>query len=232
MPRRPRLVCQGMPHHVTQRGNYQQNVFESQEDFRRYCYLVLEYQAEYKIDVISYCLMRNHVHFIVIPETKEGLSGFISVVHMNYSKYKNSINNKKGHLWQSRFFSSVLDDKYLFHAVRYVEQNPLRAGIVHYPWDYIWSSAREHVHLEKAPIIKTVHAEKIQSMLGRGNWREYLSNEDLDLNDLIRAKTKRGSVLATEDFIKDMEQKLGRPLADYKQGRPKKGTATFFTVLG
>lgn len=127
MPRRPRFVCEGLPHHVTQRGNYRQNVFNNDKDFRTYSYLVKEYMVKYEVDILAYCFTRNHVHFVAVPKTKLGFSRFFNVVHMRYSQYKNINENKKGHLWQNRFFSSVMDERHLFYAVRYVEQNPMRA---------------------------------------------------------------------------------------------------------
>lgn len=133
MPRRARFVCEGEPHHVTQRGNYQQYILENDDDFRKYSYLVSEYAPRYGVSIIAYCFMNNHVHFIVVPRSKAGLSQFFNVVHMRYSQYKNLMRRKKGHLWQSRFFSSVLDDSYLISAVRYVEQNPVRAKLVSKP---------------------------------------------------------------------------------------------------
>ena len=149
MPRQPRLVLEGMAHHVTQRGNYRQNVFESRTDFQCYSYWAAEYAGKYNIDIIAYCLMTNHVHFIVVPKSKENLALFFNMTHMRYSQYKNKQNKKMGHLWQGRFYSSVLDEAHLLRAIRYVEQNPVRAKMVEKASDYIWSSARFHMSLER-----------------------------------------------------------------------------------
>ena len=104
MPRKPRFVYEGEPHHVTQRGNYQQNILENDEDFRKYSYLVAEYASKYGIKILAYCLMNNHVHFVVIPKTKVGFSLFFNIVHMRYSQYKNLHRKKKGHLPQRTRF--------------------------------------------------------------------------------------------------------------------------------
>jgi putative transposase len=222
MPRRPRFVCEGEPHHVTQRGNYRQNIFENDEDFRRYSYLVAHYVPIYGIAILAYCLMSNHVHFIVVPKAKDDFSLFFNVVHMRYSQYKNTNRKKVGHLWQGRFYSSVLDDNYLLSAVRYVEQNPVRAKMVQRPWDYIWSSAREHVNLARDPIIHTSSVNKILDMAGKESWREYLIEENEKLNDVIRQKTLKGSVLGSDQFIDNLEQKTGIKLKEGKAGRPFK----------
>lgn len=222
MPRRPRFVCEGEPHHVTQRGNYQQNIFENDEDFRKYSYLVAQYAPKYGITILAYCLMNNHVHFIVVPKTKGCFSRFFNVVHMRYSQYKNINKNKIGHLWQSRFYSSVLDDAYLLSAVRYVEQNPVRAKIVQKPWDYVWSSAREHINVARSPIIHTNSVHKILKMSGKESWIDYLTEDNEKLNDIIRRKTLKGIVLGSDQFIGDLEERTGIKLKEGKPGRPYK----------
>lgn len=222
MPRRPRFVCEGEPHHVTQRGNYQQYILESDEDFRKYSYLVAEYAPKYGIAIWAYCLMNNHVHFIVVPRSKSGFSRFFNVVHMLYSQYKNLTRHRKGHLWQSRFFSSVLDSQYLVEAVKYVEQNPVRARMVNKPWEYIWSSARAHVMGDNVDIIKIMPGDHILKFSNKKTWKEYLEIADEKTNEIIRKKTAKGYALGSEAFIEKLEQKTGIQLKQKTPGRPKK----------
>lgn len=222
MPRRPRFVCEGEPHHVTQRGNYQQYIIESDEDFRKYSYLVAEYAPKYGITILAYCLMNNHVHFIVVPKTKSGFSRFFNVVHMLYSQYKNLSRCKKGHLWQSRFFSSVLDSNYLIEAVRYVEQNPVRAKMVKRPWDYVWSSASAHVFKNKKDIIEIEPGDNILKISGKRTWEEYLTVRNEQEDEIIRSKTIKGYILGSENYIASLEQKSGRSLKEKLPGRPRK----------
>ncbi len=220
MPRRSRLVVEGMPHHVTQRGNYCQNVFESRVDFQCYSYWIEKYAGKYNIDIIAYCLMTNHVHFIVIPRSKENLSLFLNMTHMRYSQYKNKKSKRTGHLWQGRFYSSVLDETHLLRAVRYVEQNPVRVNMVEDASDYIWSSAKVHLGLEENSIIRTIDVSGL--MPDKDGWKDYLKQEDSVINNIIREKTKKGGVVATEEFISSIEQKFGIILHTKKAGRPKK----------
>ena len=222
MPRRPRFVCEGEGHHVTQRGNYQQNIFENNEDFRKYSYLIAEYAPKYDITIWAYCLMNNHVHFVVTPKTKVKFSLFFNVVHMRYSQYKNLNKKKKGHLWQGRFFSSVLDERYLLSTVRYVEQNPVRARMVNKAWDYVWSSARAHVNQDKGDIIKIGSGSRILKMSGKASWNKYLEEYDKEENEIIRNKTLKGGVLGGEEFIDALECKTGIILRSRKVGRPRK----------
>ena len=222
MPRRSRFVCEGLPHHITQRGNYRQNVFESREDFQTYCYLFTQYSQKYKVEIVAYCLMNNHVHFVVVPSAADGLARLFNTTHMRYSQYKNLLKHKKGHLWQGRFFSSVMDETYLIFAVRYVERNPVRARMVKNAWDYVWSSARQHVNLERDPILKTTGRQRILQLLGKNSdWRTYLGKEDKVMLETIRTNTSKGLVIGSDNFIEMLEQKTGMVLKEGKPGRPK-----------
>ncbi len=225
MPRRARLVVTGIPHHVTQRGNYRQNVFEIRQDYQKYCYWASQYALEYRVDILAYCLMSNHVHFIVVPHTPDGLARFFNTTHMRYSQYKNKDCKRKGHLWQGRFYSSVLDGIHLLRAVRYVEQNPVRARIVKRPGDYIWSSAREHLGMERAPVLKTAGAHEMLNIGRKEDWNIFLGQEDYQMADWMREKTQKGGVLGTDQFIRILERRTGIVLGDRPVGRPSKNRA-------
>ena len=225
MPRRARLVVTGMPHHVTQRGNYRQNVFESRRDYQRYCYWASQYALNYQVEILAYCLMTNHVHFIVVPHATDGLARFFNATHMRYSQYKNENHKRRGHLWQGRFYSSVLDGVHLLRAVRYVEQNPVRAGIVKKPGDYVWSSAREHLGVERAPVLKAAGAHKMLNIGKKEDWNIFLGQEDYQMADLMRQKTQKGGVIGTDEFIERLEARMGIMLKDRKAGRPLKNRA-------
>ncbi|MFA7428087.1 transposase [Mesotoga sp.] len=147
MPRHARVVFEGVAHHITQRGNYRQNIFEDDSDRKRYLQLVGEYSEKYKTKIFAYCLMTNHVHFIAAPMTPDSLALTFKYANMRYSKYFNFKNKRSGHLWQARFYSCPLFGNHAIEAVRYVERNPVRANLVGIPWEYEWSSAAEHVGL-------------------------------------------------------------------------------------
>ena len=140
MPRIARIVAVGLPHHITQRGNYNQNVFLDDNDRKRYAYWIQEYSAKYGLSILSFCLMQNHVHFIVIPNRGDLLAKTLNAAHMRYSQYFNKKMRAKGHLWQGRFYSCVLDEVHLIAAARYIERNPVRANIVRKPWEWKWSA--------------------------------------------------------------------------------------------
>jgi len=117
MPRRPRFVLPGVPHHVTQRGNNRQPVFFSDEDRIRYLHLLREYSRRYESRILGWCLMTNHVHLIVIPGTPESLALTLRQTHSNYSIELNRDQGWVGHLWQNRFFSCPLDPPHLLAAL-------------------------------------------------------------------------------------------------------------------
>ena len=143
--RRARVSISGMAHHVTQRGNRQGDVFVDAEDRHLYMELLREYSARHRLRLWAYGLMTNHSHLIVVPETQSALSDALRGTQGAYASLFNRKYGFSGHLWQARFYSCVLDEQHLEHAVRYVECNPVRAGMVDRAEDYPWSSAVPHV---------------------------------------------------------------------------------------
>ena len=219
MARHSRIVISNNLHHVTQIGNYQQRVFESDEHFRKYCAWMNEYAEHYGLKIVAYCLMSNHVHFIVIPPRQESLSKVFNTVHMRYAHYINRLRGMKGHLWQGRFYSCILDEAHVYRAIRYVETNPVRAKIVTEAKEYEWSSAREHLGLITQGVIK-ISTEN--AMINKYKWEHYLREEDFEMKRDIEEKTSRGLVVGNEAFVKMLEVKLGRSLKCLGQGRPRK----------
>jgi len=222
MPRKARIVLPGIAHHVVQRGNYQQKVFEQDRDFKTYAYLIKQYAMDHQLQIHAYCLMFNHVHFIITPSQKHSLAELFRSVHVRYSQYKNLQWGKLGQLWQGRYFSCVLSQTHLLRAIRYVEMNPVRAQLVKNPCDYVWSSARQHLRIEKSPIIKTdFHEECLRLGLDYKNWDEYLLNNDQEMIKQIRSNTKKGLAVGDENFITQMESRFGVILRRRKPGRVK-----------
>jgi len=145
MARIARIVIPQIPHHIVQRGNRCQKVFFNDNDKQMYLELLKEESEKNNFKIWSYCLMDNHVHLIVVPEDKEGLSKGMGETHKKYARAINFRNGWKGHLWQDRFSSFLLDEKYLYSAVKYVERNPVKAGMVESAEEYKWSSAKFRV---------------------------------------------------------------------------------------
>jgi putative transposase len=141
MARLPRVVIADVPHHVTQRGNARQVILASDAERLTYLELLREYSQLYALSLLGYCLMSNHVHLIAIPQTPQALSQSLKQAHGRYAAYWNAQHSSTGHMWQGRFYSCPLDESHLWAALRYVELNPVRAGMVAKPEQWKWSSA-------------------------------------------------------------------------------------------
>src|SRR5690349_1830593 len=141
MARLARIVIPGVAHHVTQRGNRRQPIFFGDED--RACYLELLRKgcAEARVRCLAWCLMDNHVHLILVPEHADGLRAALGEAHRRYTSRINAREDWRGYLFQGRFASYPMDDAHLMAAVRYVERNPVQAGLVREAGNWRWSSA-------------------------------------------------------------------------------------------
>lgn len=146
MPRTSRLVAVGFPHHVIQRGNNRQKVFFARATREKYLDLLREYSQRWDISILAYCLMTNHIHLLVKPTQPDSLAKMMQGVTLGYTRYRNKRYKKTGRLWESRYYSSIIDEeKYLWAVARYIEQNPVRAGIARQAEDYPYSSALAHI---------------------------------------------------------------------------------------
>lgn len=154
MARIARVVAPGLPHHITQRGNRRQKTFFCGEDYRQYIHLMSKWCSLLKVEVWAYCLMPNHIHMIVVPETEESLRRAIGEAHRRYTRLINFREGWRGHLWQGRFASFPMEERYLLAAARYVELNPVWAGLVKRPELYKWSSAAAHTSGKDDKLVK------------------------------------------------------------------------------
>jgi len=221
MPRIARAVIPDVAYHVTQRGNNRQKVFFRDEDRQTYLDLLAEECAAHRLAVLGHCLMSNHVHLVAIPGTKQSLAKAVGRTHWRYTLYVNRVRRRSGHLWQNRFFSSGLDDKHAVAAMRYIEQNPVREGIVRKPWRYPWSSAAAHVGTGPAHPVLALDAWRRDWSPVR--WRRMLlTGLDEDLVERLRRQTLCGRPLGADAFVEEIERRLGRRLRLRPAGRPRK----------
>ncbi len=215
MPRIARVVVPECPHHVIQRGGRRQRVFFCEADRVLYLRLLKHHGEKRRLSFLCYCLMENHVHLVAIPRFTWSLSRGIAEAHRNYANLINIREDWKGHLWQARFSSYPLDEKHLFNSIRYIERNPVKAGIVSRAEDYEWSSARAHVYRTKDPILS--HSELLSAI---DDWSSFLE-EDLSDTEitLIRDHESSGKPLGEESFISHIEKITGRVFRPRKRGR-------------
>ena len=219
MARIARVVAEHYPHHITQRGNRRQDTFFCDDDYRYYIRLMAEWCDKCGVTILAYCLMPNHVHLIAVPESEDGLRRAIGEAHRRYTRHINFREQWRGHLWQGRFASFLMDEKYLLTATRYIELNPVRAGLVSIPEEYTWSSAKAHMKGRNDDLVK------VQPLLRMvDDWRQFLSGDVSDEEyELLQRHERTGRPLGSTSFIERLENKLSRILTPQKGGRPKKG---------
>ena len=219
MARIARAVAPGIPHHVTQRGNRRQQTFFNDEDYQFYLVLMSEWCMTFQVDVWAYCLMPNHIHLIAVPETKDGLNLAIGEAHRRYSRRINFREGWRGHLWQGRFSSFILDDRYLLACTKYVELNPVRAGLVKKPEDWPWSSAGSHMNGKDDILVKTKPLLEIANK----PWEKFLVSDTQEQEiALLRKHERTGRPLGGDSFIESLERLLDRDLKPQKPGPKKK----------
>jgi len=210
MARLARVVAVGYPHHVTHRGNRGENVFYTPEHRVRYLAFLREYARKAVLEIWAYCLMTNHVHLIAVPRRKDSLARGVGLAHRRYSVWLNQEKNLSGHLWANRFFSSPLDEAHHWAAVRYVERNPVRAGLVEAAQDYGWSSAAAHVRGEEDALLAAgrPYPGPVE------DWGEWLRTpiEDEKIVPRLRQSTHTGRPCGSSGFVAMLEDLLGRRL--------------------
>jgi len=226
MARLARIVIPGIPHHVTQRGNRRLPVFFNDDDRREYLGLVSAACGAANVDCLAWCLMDNHIHMILVPNDPDGLRAALGEAHRRYTRWINFREGWRGYLFQGRFGSYPMDNAHLMAAVRYVENNPVAAGMVEKADDWHWSSARAHI------LAKRVEDDPLTDIpaLGRyvRRWRKYLRHgvnmaDDLASADEIEARMRTGRPLADAEWITEMEERIDRKLAPAKRGpKPKR----------
>jgi putative transposase len=217
MARLTRVVVPGMPHHITQRGNRRMKTFFCEADYREYLHLMAQWCNHCKVMIWSYCMMPNHVHLIAVPGTEDSLRKAIGEAHRRYTRYINFQKGWKGHLWQGRFASYPMDEQHLLAAVRYIELNPVRAGLVKKPEDYRWSSAKTHLQGKEDILVK---AEPLKSIVK--DWQE-LFKTDLTKKEkeMIQSHERTGRPLGDNGFLCRLEKTTNRIQIKQKPG-PKK----------
>lgn len=213
-----RAVAPDVPHHVTQRGNRRQQTFFSGADYVLYTELMARACRRYGVEVWAYCLMPNHGHLIAVPSTPDALRLAIGDAHRRYTSEVNRREGWTGHLWQGRFASFAMDARYTVAAARYIELNPVRAGLATYAGEYRWSSARAHLAgcddrlVSVAPMLALVP-----------DWPDFIREPPEDLAFEFHKHENTGRPLGSQRFIERVENSLGRLLTPRRPGPPPSG---------
>jgi putative transposase len=223
----PRICLPGFAQHVIQRGNNRQVCFAADEDFAAYAHWLAEYADKYRVAVHAWVFMTNHVHLLVTPATSRGVSRLMQALGRRYVRYFNCSYRRSGTLWEGRFKSCVVAaEDYLLTCQRYIELNPVRAGMVDGPADYPWSSFRAN-GLGYATQLCTPH--EVYQRLGLDAPERTAAYRELFRAQLapatvsrIRRATEKGMALGDDRFKQEVERLAKRRVAPLKPGpKPK-----------
>jgi len=220
MARLARVVVPGLAHHVTQRGNRRERVFFEDDDHRAYLALIAAAARASGTAIWAYCLMPNHVHFIMVPEHKDGLRATFAEAHRRYTGRIHARHQWTGHLWQGRFSSTAMDEAHLYAAGRYVSLNPVRAGLTARAADWPWSSVRAHLAGRDDGIVT------VAPLLERaGDFAAYMAeDEDAEAITALRRSYSTGRPVGAKDWLAALEVQTGRALAPARRGpKPRTG---------
>ncbi|WGM41021.1 transposase [Caulobacter sp. NIBR1757] len=214
MARTSRLVVPDLPHHVTQRGSRRQPIFLKAGDEKLYLQILLEECDKAAVEIWAYCLMPNHIHLIATPSRDDGLARAIGETHRQYAGFVNRRERWTGHLFQDRFSSSVLDERHLIAAFRYVALNPVRAGLVERPQDWPWSSVHSHLLgrdgrlVRVSPLLERV--ESVEDLFAPDPLIDARWAKEIDA---IRAAAKGNEPVGAREFVARLRKAAGAALA-------------------
>ncbi len=228
MPRQARIILRNTPHHIVQRGHNRQAVFIEAADYRYYIKTLKEWKGELSIKVYGYCLMTNHVHLIIDPcDDETNLGKLMKRLAGRQTRHVNYMEKRTGSLWEGRYKSSPIEtDTYLLACNRYVELNPVNAGMVKQAEDYAWSSYRQKVGIEREVWIDydpTYLGLSEDNMERMRRYEKYI-HQDIPEKEkqMIGGSLQRGQLTGTHRFIEEVEQRLGVRIEHRLPGRPKK----------
>ena len=230
MARLPRLSVPGYPHHVIQRGNNGQAIFLDDADRQRMLALLQEHSVRNRVAIHAYVLMDNHLHLLATPDTEAGLPTMMQAVGRSYVRYFNDRAGRTGTLWEGRYRCTVIEpDRHLLACMVYIDLNPVRAGLVHAPQDFAWSS---HAHCVGLRTDKLVTPHPLVWELGNTPFAREAAYHKLVQQGLSTAEvarlteaTLRGWALGEAGFLETLQRQTPRRLQPALPGRPPKAKA-------
>lgn len=226
MPRLARIAPKEYVYHILTRGNNLQDVFKTEEDYKRYLDILQRYKEKYQFKLYHYVLMRNHIHLVVETTERGGsLSEIMKGINLSYVQYYKNKHGHIGHFWQDRYKSILISkDDYLLACGSYVELNPVRARIVDDPKDYKWSSYNAYAYGKKDP---TADEHPIYKNLSkhegerRKKYREFVKGM-IKKKGSMKGEMNRRAVYGSDNFIKEVAKEYKVEAVIKPKGRPKK----------
>ncbi len=225
MPRKPRMYLAGVPCHVVQRGNNRDSCFFTDDDYAFYLEVLADACRRYQVHVHAYVLMTNHVHLLLTPQTVDGVSRVMQSVGRRYVQYVNRTYRRCGTLWESRHKASPVEaEQYLLTCYRYIEMNPVAAGMVAHPGEFRWSSYGANAWGKHCDLVSP-HALYLalgeDALSRRLRYRELFAGRlPKELVHQIRTASEFSMPLGNDRFRQQIERALGRSIGQAKRGRP------------
>jgi putative transposase len=226
MARLPRIVVPNQPLHIMHRGNNRQDIFESEDDMFRIKNDIKESLLKSKCKLHAYVIMKNHLHLLLTPSDKEQLVIFMQSMANRYARYFNTKHKRTGTIWEGRVKSCLIDSEaYLFVLYKYIEMNPIKAGMVKNLKNYRWSSyphnalgiadelVTEHLQYKRFGQDKRIRCQHYKSL-----FNELDSNQDKEITDA----TMRGIVYGKEKFHRKVGRLISRPTRLVSHGGDRK----------
>ncbi|HQQ63938.1 MAG TPA: transposase [Pseudomonadales bacterium] len=228
MPRKTRIFMAGMPCHVIQRGNNRSACFYADDDYLFYLDALADACQRFHVALHAYVLMTNHAHFLMSPQDETGIPLVMQSLGRRYVQYVNKTYRRSGTLWEGRYKSSLVDaENYLFACYRYIELNPVAAGMVAHPGDYRWSSYCANAGGREDALV-TPHERYL--WLGKNREERAASYRELFAVALpknivhdIRIASTFSAPLGNSRFREEIEMATGMKVVRTKRGRPEKG---------
>lgn len=232
MARLPRFVIPGLPQHIIQRGNNRQVIFKSDADYHFFRDAIVEAAGRFGLAIHAYVWMTNHIHLLATPTIEDSISKTFQSAGRKYVQYFNFTHKRSGTLWEGRYRATVVDSEaYLLSVMRYIEMNPVRAGMVSHPRDYLWSSHRRNAYGDDNLNLSWLIAHDEFQRLGRTDADRQLAYRalfkaglDADTLATIRDCTHGGWALGRPKFLREVESLAERRAVRGQRGRPKNTT--------
>ena len=226
MPRKSRFFLPNIPVHAIQRGNNRQAIFFDEVDYRLYLDWMKAAAEKYGCQIHAYVLMTNHVHLLITPEHRDSLSRLFQYVGRYYVTYVNNTYGRTGTLWEGRYKASIVEeDRYLLSCYRYIELNPVRAGMVKRPEDYPWSSYGYNALAIDDPLLSPhklyLQLGEVDELRQHAYQALFQNTFDAEMLDEMRACLQSGTPLGSGRFKAQIEQALKVKVGQAKRGRPR-----------
>ncbi|HWP10718.1 MAG TPA: transposase [Ramlibacter sp.] len=225
MARLPRLTIPGYPHHIIQRGNNRQAIFAGDADYELLLSLLEDNARQAGVAIHAYVLMSNHFHLLATPETVQSIPQMMQAVGRRYVRYFNRLQGRTGTLWEGRYRSTLIQtERYLLTCMAYIDLNPVRAGLVADPAEYLWSSHGHYVGLRHDRLI-TPHP--LYWELGNTPFARDAAYAELvrsgitaEQQQLLTNATLSGWALGEADYVADLQRRTARRVSKTRAGRP------------